>query len=175
MHTVDDRMETIHLYVLREEEKQPFVVLPMLAALLCNGAIIGLTYYSALHPVYTHKTLMVLAVALPPQVFRATTNVIPNGVHTYPATYAHGFLTFSNGSIIGQSVPAGFTIDGVMTDRPIYIPPATANGFGMSTVSAHLLTSGINLSTLSINEVIGSSLFIRNLLPFTGGRAAYTV
>src|SRR5260370_21745892 len=110
MHTVDDRMETIHLYVLREEEKQPFVVLPMLAALLCNGAIIGLTYYSALHPVYTHKTLMVLAVALPPQVFRAPTSVIPNGVPTYPATYPHGVLTFTNGSLTGQSAPPSFNI-----------------------------------------------------------------
>jgi methylaspartate ammonia-lyase len=38
-----------------------------------------------------------------------------------------------------------------------------------------LLTSGINMSTLSINQVIGTSLYVRNLTPFTGGRAAYTV
>src|SRR5436305_9767793 len=110
MHVIDEPIETIHLYVVREEEKKPFVVLPILAALLCIGAIIGVTYYSALHPVYTHKTLTVTAVALPPQVFRATTNVIPTGVQTYSATTAHGWLTFSNGSIIGQSVPVGYVI-----------------------------------------------------------------
>jgi hypothetical protein len=177
MHTVDDRMETIHLYVLREEEKEPFVVLPMLAALLFIGAIIGLTYYSALHPVYTHKTLMVLAVALPPQVFRATTNVIPNGVHTYPATYAHGVLTFTNGSIIGQSVPAGFTIDGVATDQAVYVPAGSADGFGRATVSAHALTSGKsgNVAALAINAVIGSSLYIRNLTTLRGGKDRYSV
>jgi hypothetical protein len=57
----------------------------------------------------------------------------------------------------------------------MYVPQASANGFGLSTVPAHLLTSGINLPTLSINEVIGSSLFIRNLSAFTGGHPAYTV
>jgi hypothetical protein len=31
------------------------------------------------------------------------------------------------------------------------------------------------MSTLSINEVVGASLFIRNLSPFTGGRPAYSV
>jgi hypothetical protein len=45
----------------------------------------------------------------------------------------------------------------------------------MSAVSAHLLTSGINLSTLAINQVIGTSLYVRNLTAFTGGRPAYTV
>src|SRR5947209_15019348 len=142
MHALQDQMETIHLYVVKEEEKKPFVVLPMLAALLCIGAIIGMTYYSALHPVYTHKTLTVPAVALPPQVFRATTNVIPTGIHTYPATYAHGVLTFRNGSIIGQSIPAGFTIDGVATDQAVYVPGGSADGYGKASVSAHALISG---------------------------------
>lgn len=45
----------------------------------------------------------------------------------------------------------------------------------MSTVPAHLLTSGINLSTLAIDQVVGTSLYVRNLFPFTGGRPTYTV
>lgn len=174
MQAVDDKIETIHLYVVREEKK-PHTFLPLFLAFCCLLGIVAVTVYSAQHPYYEHERLTVPAQFLPLKVFKAETPIIPTGIKTYPATYAHGFLTFSNGSIIGQSVPVGFTIDGTATDRAIYVPPATANGFGMSTVSAHLLTSGINKSTLAINEVIGLSLFVRNLSPFTGGHPAYSV
>jgi hypothetical protein len=177
MYQVDDKPETIHLYVVREKEKQPFVVLPVLVALLCIGTIIGVTYYLALHPVYAHKTLTIPAVALTPQTFRATTNVIPTGIRTYPATYAHGVLTFTNGSIIGQSIPAGLTIDDVMTDQAVYVPAGSADGYGYARAAAHALIPGKdgNFSTLAINAVIGSSLYIRNLSAFSGGRDAYSV
>lgn len=168
-------VETIHLYVVRQQPKKPYTLLPLLCAFLCLLGIAAITFYSAAHPYYEHQQLTVPAVALPPKVFTAQAPIVPTGSKTYPATYADGFLTFSNGSVIGQSIPASFTVDGAATDRAVYVPAATANGFGMSTVSAHLLTSGINRSTLSINEVIGSSLFIRNLSPFTGGRPAYSV
>lgn len=117
MHAVDNRMETIHLSVVREEEKQPFVVLPMLAALLCIGAIIG------------------------------------------------------------QNVLAGFTIDGIATDQAVYVPAGSADGFGRATVPAHALTNGKsgNAVALAINAVIGSSLYIRNLTAFSGGRDSYSV
>jgi len=175
MQAVDDKIETIHLYVVREQAKQPFTILPIVAALLCIAALIGVTYYSALHPVYEHETLTIPAHGLPPQTFTASALVAPTGVKTYPATYAHGLLMFSNGSVIGLSIPQGFTVDGAATDSALYVPPATADGLGMSTVPAHLLASGINIPTLSINEVIGSSLFVRNLEPFTGGHPAYSV
>lgn len=175
MQALDEETETIHLYVVREEEKRPHTALPLFCAFLCLVSIVAITFYSAEHPYYEHERLTVAATFLPLKVFKAEIPIIPTGVKTYPATYARGFLTFSNGSVIGQSVPAGFTIDGAMTDRAMYVPPATANGFGMAMVSAHLLISGINISTLSINEVIGSSLFIRNLSAFTGGHPAYSV
>jgi hypothetical protein len=175
MQVLDEEMETIHLYVVREQPKQPYSLLPLFGAFLCLLGIAALTLYSAQHPYYEHERLTVPAIPLPLKVFSAQVPIIPTGVKTYPATTAHGFLTFSNGSVIGQSVPAGFTIDGTKTDRAIYVPPATANGFGMSTVSAHLLASGSNMPTLAINEVVGSSLFIRNLTPFTGGKDGYSV
>src|SRR5947209_12765895 len=142
MHAVDEQMETIHLYVVREEEKKPFVVLPIIGALFCLAAIVGVTVYSAMYPTYQHERLTVPAQLLPPQTFRATTKVIPTGIQTFPATYAHGVLTFTNGSIIGQSIPASFTIDGVATDQAVYVPVGNADGFGRATVSAHTLISG---------------------------------
>lgn len=175
MQAVDDKMETIHLYVVREEGKRPYTAFPLFCAFLCLLGIVAVTLYSAQYPYYQRERLTVPAMFLPLKAFKAEVPIIPTGVKTYPATYAHGFLTFSNGSVIGQIVPVGFTIDGVITDSAVYVPPAMANGLGVATVTAHLLTSGINLSTLSINEVIGSSLFIRNLSPFSGGRSAYSV
>lgn len=175
MLNLDDKPETIHLYIVREEEKRPHTAFPLFCALLCLLGIVALTIYSAQHPYYEHERLTVPAQFLPLKIFTAEAPIIPTGIKQYPATYAHGFLTFSNGSVIGQSVPAGFTIDGVATDSAVYVPSATANGFGTATISAHLLTSGINKSTLSVNEVIGASLFVRNLSPFTGGQPAYSV
>lgn len=175
MFSVDDKPETIHLYVVREEEKRPNTAFPLFCSLLCLLGIVALTIYSAQHPYYEHARLTVPAQLLPIKVFEVKAPIIPTGIKQYPATYAHGFLTFSNGSVIGQSVPEGFVVDGVKTDSAIYVPGATANGFGMATIGAHLVTAGINLQALAINEVIGSSLFIRNPSPFVGGHAAYSV
>ena len=108
-------------------------LIPSFLAACCLLGIVAVTWYSALHPYYEHKRLTVPAQFLPLKVFRAEAPIIPTGIKTYPATYAHGFLTFSNGSIIGQSVPAGFTIDNVATEayRHIeghvkYMPPLQA-------------------------------------------------
>lgn len=175
MKIVDEPIETIHVYMVPEEAKRPYTAVPLVCALLCLVGIAVLTLSSGQHPYYEQARLVVPAQVLPPQVFQTTQAIIPTGVHTYPATYAHGYLTFSNGSVIGQSVPAGFTIDGATTDEAVYVPAANADGFGVSTVSAHLVASGTNIAALSINEVIGSSLFVRNLSPFTGGHPAYSV
>lgn len=175
MQALNEEMETIHLYVVREKPKKPYTAFPLFCALLCLLGIIALTLYSAEHPYYEHERITVPAKFLPLKVFIAEAPIIPTGVKTYPATYAHGFLTFSNGSVIGQSVPVSFTIDNVSTNYPVYVPPATPDGFGVARVSAHLLIASTNLSTLAINEVIGASLFVRNLSPFIGGRPAYSV
>ena len=180
MYSVDDKPETIHLYVVREEEKQPYTAFPLFCAFLCLVSIVAVTWYSALHPYYEHERLTVPATFLPLKVFKADAPIIPTGVKTYPATYAHGMLTITNGSVVSQELPAGLIFTGnpgisVITDSSVFVPAGSANGFGMSTVSAHLLTSGINLSTLAIDQVVGTSLYVRNLSPFTGGRPAYTV
>jgi len=175
MNIVGDPVETIHVYMVREEEQRAPLFLPLFAALVCLAVIASVSVYSGAHPSYTHETLRIPAKVLPLQTFKTAQTIIPTGIKTYPATNAHGSLTFSNGSIIGQSIPEGFTIDGAATDSAVYVPPASADGFGTSTVAAHLLTSGTNMPTFSINEVIGASLFVRNLSPFTGGHPSYSV
>src|SRR6266566_4805870 len=77
MQTVQDEVETIHLYVVRECEKKPYTLLPLLGALLCLLGIAATTFYSAQHPYYEHQWLSVPAELLPPKTFRAEAPIIP--------------------------------------------------------------------------------------------------
>src|SRR5947207_5244791 len=83
----------------------------------------------------------------------------------------------SDGSVIAQVIPAGFSVQNVATDRAVYVPAGSANGYGYATVSAHALTSGAqgNIPAYAINHIEGSSVYIRNLAAFQGGRDAYSV
>jgi len=176
MFQVDEKPETIHLYVVREEEPRPSV-LPIVASILLLLCVIAVgTLFPYYQPV-EHKTLRVPAIFLPLKSFTASAPIIPTGIKTYPATSAYGILTITNGSVISQTLPQGFTIDGVATDNAVFVPAGSANGYGHATVQAHALLSGNagNLPTLAINQVEGSSVYIRNLQPFTGGKDAYSV
>lgn len=177
MHAVQDEVETIHLYVVREHVKQPYTIGPLLCAVLCLLGAATLTLYSAQHPYYEQQRLIVPVQLLPLKTFTAQAPIIPTGIKSYPATTAHGTLTITNGSIIGQLIPTGFAVQGVVTDRAVYVPPGSANGYGMATVSAHAILSGIggNFAILAINQVEGSSVYIRNLSAFHGGQDAYSV
>src|SRR6266699_1271581 len=110
MQTGQDEVETIHLYVVRECEKKPYTLLPLLGALLCLLGIAATTFYSAQHPYYEHQWLSVPAELLPPKTFRAEAPIIPTGVHTSSATIAHGTLTITNGSVISQTLLAGSSV-----------------------------------------------------------------
>src|SRR5438874_10264358 len=156
MQAVENEVETVHLYVVREHEKKLYTVLPLLCALVCLLGTAALTLYSAQHPYYEHERLTVPAVALPPKVFTAQAPIIPTGIKTYPATTARGVLTITNGSVIAQILPAGFTAVSntnvsVVTDSAVYVPAGSADGFGMSTVPAHLVAAGINMPRLDID------------------------
>ena len=127
-------------------------------------------------------SIRVPAVLLPPRTFTAQTPVIPTGVHTYPATSAHGTLTITNGSVSSQTLPADLTFISnsglsVITDTAVFVPAGSANGYGVAYVSAHALVSGQagNIPALAVDTVEGSSLYIRNLAAFQGGSDAYSV
>jgi hypothetical protein len=173
-------METIHLYVVREEEPRPSSLLPLVWALLSLVGIVALTIYSGEHPALAHQTLRVPALLLPLRTFTASVTVLPTGVKTYPATHATGTLTITNGSIVSEALPKGMIFLGadgveVSTDTAVVVPAGSAAGYGMATVSAHVVTSGINIAPLDVNQVLGTALYVRNLAPFTGGRPASTV
>ncbi len=180
MQRVEEPMETIHLYVVREEETHPSSLLPLFFAFLCLLTIVALTLYSGEYPLYEHETLRVPAHFLPLKTFAVSVNVIPTGVKTFPATNATGTLAITNGSIVSEELPKGMIFIGndgveVVTDTAAFVPPGSASGYGGAIVLAHVLVSGINIAPLDVNQVVGTSLYVRNLSPFTGGRKASTV
>ena len=183
MQTVEEKpIETIHLYVVREDARKPPSPLPVILAVLCVLVIIAVTVYSGNHPYYEHQTLRIPAQFLPLQIFSATGPIIPTGVKTYAATTAHGTLTVTNGSVIAATLPKGIIFTGksgveVVTDEAIFVPAGSAAGYGYATVSAHAMVRGKsgNITAYDINRVEGSSIYIRNLTSFHGGKDSYSV
>jgi hypothetical protein len=181
MQVVDDEMETIHLYVVRGEEKRPYTVFPLLCALLCLVGIAVVTVYSAEHPYYEHERLTVPATFLPLKVFTAEAPIIPTGIKTYPATHAVGTLTLTNGSVLSEVLPRGVIFSGmggeVQTTESVFIPAGSVSGYGVATVRARTIQTGksSNIQTLAVNAVYGTALYVRNLVPFSGGNNAYSV
>ncbi len=176
MQTVDEQPETIHLYVVREDEPKPPVFPIVLSALSLIVLLVFCVLVPYQQPV-TRAVIRVPAVPLSLKTFTAQVAIIPTGVRVYPATTAYGILTITNGSIIAQTIPQDFRLGNVATDVAAYVPAGSANGYGVATVSAHALVSGKsgNIAAYTINQVEGSSVYIRNLSPFSGGKDTYSV
>src|SRR6266700_7051229 len=126
MFQVDEKPETIHLYVVREEEPRPSG-LPIVASFLLLLCVIAAGMLFPYHQPLEHKTLRVPAIFLPLKTFTATAPIIPTRVKTYPATSAHGMLTLTNGSVVSLELPKGLIFtskDGieVMTDTSVFVP-----------------------------------------------------
>lgn len=181
MQAIDEQIETIHLYVVKEGDKRPYTAFPLFCAFLCLLVIVAVTVYSAYHPYYEHERLIVSAQFLPLKVFSAEVPIIPTGVKTYPATNAEGTLTLTNGSVLSEVLPSGVIFGAgngveVQTTESVFIPAGSAAGYGVATVPARAVQAGIagNIRTLVVNAVYGTALYIRNLSPFTGGINAYS-
>ena len=182
MQTVDEEeIETIHFYLVRDAAPKP----PLLPIFLSAVALSLLVAFCATAPTeqpVTRAVIRVPAVLLPLKTFTVHADIIPTGVKVYPATTAHGFLTITNGSVISQTLPAGFIFMSnssvsVATDNSVFVPAGSANGYGYATVTAHALTGGSigNIPALAVDTVEGSSIYIRNVAEFQGGRDAYSV
>jgi len=180
MYQVEDEpMETIHLYVVREGEKRPSLM-PVIISVLALSLLIAIGVLTPYKQPEQRASIRVPAVPLPMRTFTARVAVIPTGKSMYPPTTAHGTLTITNGSVIAQVIPAGFLFSitsevAVITDRSVYVPAGSANGYGYATTAAHVSVAAVNLPTLAVNQVLGTSLYVRNLQPFTGGHPAYAV
>ncbi len=99
MQAVDNEIETIHLYVVREDKRRPQTLLPVIFSVLCFLGIIAVSVYSGDHPHYEHQTIRVPAHFLPIQTLIATVPIVRTGVKTYGATTARGVLTVYKGFV----------------------------------------------------------------------------
>lgn len=176
----DEPTETLHIYVVREAVKPS--LLPIVLSMLALSVFVAFGALSPTPQPVARTLIRVPAVPLATKTFTAVAPVIPTGVHAYPATTAHGVLTITNGSVIAQTLPAGLTFISntgisVITDDAVSVPAGSANGYGWAQVRAHAVVSGQrgNLPPYSINSVVGSSIFIRNMSSLYGGQDAYSV
>jgi len=141
MFRVDEQPETLHIYVVREEAPKP-QFFPIFLSVLALVSLVALSIVVPYQQPVTRAVIRVPAVLLPIKTFTATAAIIPTGIKVYPATTAHGVLTITNGSVIAQVIPTGFTVQNVATDMAVFVPAGSANGYGYATVAAHALTSG---------------------------------
>src|SRR5438876_3666749 len=154
MRVMEEKPETVHIYVVREEERPS--LLPIFLSVI---ALLALVVVCTLFP-YQQP-----AVLLPLQTFTTSVQVIPTGVKTYPATIAHGTLTLTNGSVVSSELPKGLLFSGngiqIVTNSEVLVPAGSASGYGYATVSAHALMSGKqgNISAYAINTVEGTSIY----------------
>ena len=182
MFQVDDEpIETLHIYLERDAAPRPSL-LPVCLSVLAFLILVVVGVLSPTQQPETRTVIRVPAVLLPPRTFIARVPVIPTGARTYPATTAHGVLTITNGSVISQTLPAGLifiTNSGVSvrTDAAVFVSAGNANGYGYAVMSAHAAIPGTsgNISAYAINQVLGSSVYVRNLTVFRGGKDAYSV
>ena len=89
MQTVDEKPETIHLYVVREKEPTPSVLPIVLSALSLAVFLVYCVLTPYQQPV-TRAVIRVPAVPLSIQTFKVSLAIIPTGVKIYPATTARG-------------------------------------------------------------------------------------
>lgn len=180
MYQVENEpMETIHLYVMREEAARSSIWAAMLSFFTLAFLIFPGTTTPYTRP-ETRLALRLPAVPSSTRTFSTPITIILTGVKTYPARVVYGTLSRRNGSIIAQTIPAGFVVmaqNGVQvaTDAVVYVPGVHAVGNGAATVAAHVVAADVHVPAFAITAVIGPSLFIRHPQPFTGGQPVYSV
>ena len=165
------------------------LLLSMFVPLLC----IAVSVYFILNPYTVTVTLytrsqqeaitgtLQLGRMISPLTLSQSQTVPTTGHGHQDARSATGSITFYNGQLSQQFVPAGTILTSasgiqIATDQDATIPAAdlTANPpiIGQVTVSAHAVNSGSagNIQAYSINEPCCSSVVAKNTAPFQGGQ-----
>jgi len=137
--------------------------------------------YTKAHPAQLTTTLDVSTRALAPVTITRSATIPATGQGHQKATQATSYVTFYNGLSIVQSVPGGTVFTGsdgakITTDQTANIPPNAPPEDGYVTVPAHALHPGAkgNIVAYDVSIALSSSLTVKNLAAFTGGRDART-
>jgi hypothetical protein len=184
MQSVDEQpeLETVHLYVVREQKHQTSLILPPVVAVVLLSLVIVLCMLFPCREPIVRTEIRTAALFLPIVSYSASTQVQATGIKVYPAIYARGIVTIYNGSILSQEIPAGTILQTrsgteVVIQSDVFVPAGNPPNFGIAYVKAHAALAGVqgNIAAWTINQVYGASLYMRNLSGFTGGQDAYSV
>ena len=189
MRVVDQEpMETLHLYVVPENEMPPKRdYLAIFMVIFCIIVLIGIIAISLLAPSPNDElsfSLHIQGFALAPVTKTIQTNVIATGRQYVPATTATGTITFYNGAIYPQIIPVNTILKGadgvsVITDAQATIPPAEQTippTYGRISILAHAEAPGVigNINAGDINKACCVTSVIAQNASFHEGRDAYT-
>ena len=188
MRVVDEPMETLHLYVVPENQLPPNGDhLAIFMMIFCSLFLIGIIVLSVLVPAPDHNVEFPLAIegySLPPVSKTVKITTIATGKQYVPPTTATGMITFYNGAIYTQIIPINTILKGadgvsVITDAQATIPPAEQTippTYGQTSVPAHAVAPGSlgNIQAGDINEACCVTSVIAQNASFHGGRDAYT-
>jgi baseplate J-like protein len=196
----DEPIETYHIYpmqdgffVTKEETEQiidstPSPARPPLTALifsiLCSLMLVCYLIFISTIPT-TKQLRFTRSISLPVQLLSPVTislseTIVATGRGHQDATYAHGIITFYNGSFTQQVIPQHMifsTANGIQiaTDQAITIPPGNPPNYGQATISAHVINPGAagNISAGAINTICcATSVKAVNTEAFIGGKNA---
>src|SRR5690242_9325469 len=84
----DEQIERFYLYVVRDDEQPPVLLLPIALSVLSLLLVIAVGVLFPYRPPLVRQTITIPAILLPPRTFTAIEQVIPTGIHTFPATRA---------------------------------------------------------------------------------------
>ena len=148
-------------------------------AITCPHTLIIL--YTKAIPASITATLDVPTRTLAPVTITRSATAPTTGKGHQDARAATGFVIFYNGLSIVQNVPSGTVFTGrdgerIRTDQTVSIPPNAPPEDGYVTVTAHALTPGVkgNIAADDVALALSSSLTVKNLSAFTGGRDTRT-
>ena len=157
-----------------------FLILSCLAFqlyLVFNPPIVIVTVVPRSQTVHLTGTLQLGRVLVPITLSQSQTVPTTGKGHQDPKQ-ATGFITFYNGLLSEQTVPAGTLLTGsdgveITTNQDANIPSAAPPIEGQATITAHAINSGSqgNISAKDINEACCAvSILAVNFTPFHGGQ-----
>lgn len=188
MPVIDEEpMETVHIYLVLEEQLPPkndipsLITIAVCALVLVTYGVLSLLVPPAQHDVSFAGTIH--GFALRPVRTTSSVTTRATGKGSVHATTATGTITFYNGALYVQIIPVGTILtssDGasVVTDEQAVIPPAaqtTPPTYGQVSVLAHALRAGAsgNIAAGDLNEACCvTSVIAQNPFVFTGGTTA---
>jgi hypothetical protein len=133
--------------------------------------------YAVEKPASLTTTLDIPTRPLAPVTLTRSATIPTTGHGHQDARAASGTLTFYNGNASPQTIAIGTVLTGadgihVSIDQSVTIPAANPPYLGQATITATTLQVGSasNMHADDLNGTVASSVFVKNLAVFTGGR-----